>query len=72
MAAATQAREARKFEVVEGVRRASRLLIGLVGPSSSGKTFSGLRLSTAAGQIRGGTRIPANAATRMPPRICWN
>ena len=54
MAAATQAREARKFEVVEGVRRASRLLIGLVGPSSSGKTFSGLRLSTGIQRVVGG------------------
>jgi hypothetical protein len=47
-------RQVRQFDVEEGVRRSSRLLIGLVGPSSSGKTFSGLRLATGIQRVVGG------------------
>ncbi len=47
-------RKKRKFETEEAVRSAVPLLIGLVGPSSSGKTFSGLRLATGIQRVTGG------------------
>lgn len=44
----------RTFEDKPAVRAAVPLLVGLVGPSSSGKTFSGLRLATGIQQVSGG------------------
>jgi AAA domain len=46
--------EARQFEISPAVRRTVGLLIGLVGPSSSGKTYSALRLATGIQRIVGG------------------
>src|SRR6266849_4599710 len=45
---------ARKFEDRPAVREATPLLIGLVGPSNSGKTFSALRLATGIQRVSGG------------------
>jgi hypothetical protein len=45
---------ARTFIAEPGVRRAVGLLIGLVGPSSSGKTYSALRLASGIREIAGG------------------
>lgn len=47
-------RKPRKFETKTAVRSAVPLLIGIVGPSSSGKTFSGLRLATGIQRVTGG------------------
>jgi hypothetical protein len=43
-----------KWDVTEGERGAVPLLIGLAGPSRSGKTFSALRLATGIQRIAGG------------------
>jgi hypothetical protein len=45
---------ARTFEVRPAVREAVGLLISLVGPSSSGKTFSALRVATGIQRVVGG------------------
>lgn len=47
-------RTPRKFEYTPAVRTAVPLIIGLNGPSSSGKTFSALRLATGIQKIVGG------------------
>ena len=44
----------RQFTARPAVREAVPLLVGLMGPSSSGKTFSALRLATGVQQITGG------------------
>lgn len=44
----------RTFEDRPAVREATPLLIGLVGPSNSGKTFSALRLATGIQRVSGG------------------
>lgn len=44
----------RQFEIAPAVRRTVGLLIGLVGPSSSGKTYSALRLATGIQRVAGG------------------
>jgi len=44
----------RQFEISPAVRKSVGLLIGLVGPSSSGKTYSLLRLATGIQRICGG------------------
>lgn len=44
----------RVFEDAPAVRGATPLLFGLIGPSSSGKTFSALRLATGVQRIVGG------------------
>lgn len=44
----------REFHISPAVRRSVGLLIGLVGPSSSGKTYSALRLATGIQQVCGG------------------
>jgi hypothetical protein len=44
----------RVFEDKPAVREATPLLIGLVGPSSSGKTYSALRLATGIQRVSGG------------------
>lgn len=44
----------RQFEARPAVREAVGLLIGLVGPSSSGKTFSALRFATGIQRVVGG------------------
>lgn len=44
----------RQFEIAPAVRKTVGLLIGLVGPSSSGKTYSALRLATGIQRITGG------------------
>jgi hypothetical protein len=46
--------EPRQFEIAPAVRKTVGLLIGLVGPSSSGKTYSALRLATGIQRISGG------------------
>lgn len=45
---------ARQFEDKPAVRERVPLLLGLVGPSSSGKTFSALRLATGMQRVYGG------------------
>jgi AAA domain len=45
---------ARQFEITPAVRRTVGLLIGLVGPSSSGKTYSALRVATGIQRVCGG------------------
>jgi hypothetical protein len=45
---------ARQFEISPAVRKAVGLLIGLVGPSSAGKTYSALRLATGIQRVSGG------------------
>lgn len=45
---------ARTFEDTEAIRAATQVLIGLVGPSGGGKTFSALRLATGIQRITGG------------------
>jgi hypothetical protein len=45
---------ARQFEISPAVRRTVGLLIGLVGPSSSGKTFSALRVASGIQSVVGG------------------
>lgn len=45
---------ARAFEVKPAVREAVGLLLGIVGPSSTGKTFSALRLATGIQRVVGG------------------
>lgn len=45
---------ARKFEIKEGKREGVPLLVGLMGPSGGGKTFSALRLATGIQQVAGG------------------
>lgn len=45
---------ARQFEISPAVRRTVGLLIGLVGPSSSGKTFSALRVASGIQRVVGG------------------
>ena len=47
-------RKPRTFETKKAVRSAVPLLIGIVGPSSSGKTFSSLRLATGIQRVTGG------------------
>lgn len=42
------------FSFRQGVREATPLLVGLVGPSGAGKTLSALRLATGIQRIRGG------------------
>ena len=44
----------RQFEIAPAVRKTVGLLIGLVGPSSSGKTYSALRLATGIQRVVGG------------------
>jgi hypothetical protein len=44
----------RQFEIAPAVRKTVGLLIGLVGPSSSGKTYSALRLATGIQRVCGG------------------
>jgi len=44
----------RTFEVKQAVRQAVPLLVGLMGPSGGGKTFSALRLATGIQKIAGG------------------
>lgn len=44
----------RQFEIAPAVRRTVGLLIGLVGPSSSGKTYSMLRLASGIQRVVGG------------------
>lgn len=44
----------RKFEDMPARRKAVPLLVGLIGPSSSGKTFSALRLASGIQQVKGG------------------
>jgi hypothetical protein len=44
----------RQFEIAPAVRKTVGLLIGLVGPSSSGKTYSALRIATGIQRIVGG------------------
>src|SRR5438128_3503645 len=44
----------RTFEDRPAVREATPLLVGLIGPSSSGKTFSALRLATGIQRVSGG------------------
>lgn len=44
----------RQFEISPAVRKSVGLLIGLVGPSSSGKTYSLLRLATGIQRVCGG------------------
>jgi hypothetical protein len=44
----------RQFEIAPAVRKTVGLLIGLVGPSSSGKTFSALRIATGIQRVVGG------------------
>jgi len=46
--------EARAFDVKPAVREAVGLLIGIVGPSSSGKTYTALRLASGMRRIVGG------------------
>lgn len=46
--------EARQFEISPAVRKTVGLLIGLVGPSSSGKTYSALRLASGIQRVTGG------------------
>jgi hypothetical protein len=46
--------QARQFEISPAVRKTVGLLIGLVGPSSSGKTYSALRLATGIQKVTGG------------------
>lgn len=45
---------ARKFEAKPAVRESVPLLVGIMGPSGSGKSFSGLRLATGIQQVTGG------------------
>ena len=45
---------ARAFEIKPAVREAVGLLLGLVGPSSTGKTYSALRLATGIQRVVGG------------------
>lgn len=45
---------ARQFEISPAVRKTFGLLIGLVGPSSSGKTYSALRLASGIQRVTGG------------------
>lgn len=45
---------ARTFSAEPGVRKAVGLIIGLVGPSSSGKTYSALRLASGIREVTGG------------------
>jgi hypothetical protein len=45
---------ARTFTAELGVRKAVGLIIGLVGPSSSGKTYSALRLASGIREVTGG------------------
>ena len=47
--------EARQFEIAPAVRKTVGLLIGLVGPSSSGKTYSALRLASGIQRVCGGS-----------------
>ena len=44
----------RTFEITPAVRKSVGLLIGLVGPSSSGKTYSALRLASGIQRVCGG------------------
>lgn len=44
----------RQFEIAPAVRKTVGLLIGLVGPSSSGKTYSALRIATGIQRVTGG------------------
>lgn len=44
----------RKFEATPATRKAQNLFIGLVGPSSSGKTFTALELATGIQSVCGG------------------
>lgn len=46
--------EPRKFEAIEAKRQQVPLLVGLFGASSSGKTYSALRLATGMQQVTGG------------------
>lgn len=46
--------QTRKFEAIEAKRQQVPLLIGLFGASSSGKTYSALRLATGMQQVTGG------------------
>lgn len=46
--------QARQFEISPAVRKTVGLLIGLVGPSSSGKTYSALRVATGIQRVTGG------------------
>lgn len=48
------ANAARVFEDRPAVREATPLLVGLVGPSGAGKTFSALRLATGIQKVSGG------------------
>lgn len=45
----------RTFESRPAVRQSTPLLVGLVGPSSSGKTYSALRLAAGVQRVSGGT-----------------
>lgn len=45
---------ARTFEDAPGVRSQTPLLVGLIGPSGTGKTYSALRLATGIQRVRGG------------------
>lgn len=44
----------RKFEDKPAVREATPLLVGLIGPSGTGKTFSALRIATGIQRVSGG------------------
>lgn len=54
MAASERAVTPRSFEDRPAVRAATPLLVGLIGPSGAGKTYSGLRMATGIQRVVGG------------------
>lgn len=54
MARQTQSAPSRVFEANDAIREQVPLLVGLMGPSGGGKTFSALRLATGIQRVTGG------------------
>jgi hypothetical protein len=52
------------FSFKPAVREATPLLVGLTGPSSSGKTRSGLRIGTGIVSVRGGELVVLDTEAR--------
>ena len=53
-----------EFEIKPAVRESVGLLIGLVGPSGGGKTFSALRLATGIQRVAGGDVVMVDTENR--------
>lgn len=58
------ARQPRRFQVNEGVRKATPLLIGLFGPSGSGKTYTALELAQGIQSVVGGEVVGIDTENR--------